>query len=218
MSASRIDSYRAAGFGGELGLGRQPALVVVDLMMAYFDKSSPMYAAVENVAESVIRLVDVACRHDVPVFFTQQFYEGSATNEIYARKVPALKLLRRGSPLPALLPTLGADRGTVIIKSYPSAFHGTDLADRLAALGVDTLLITGLTTSGCVRATAMDALLNGLIGVVVREAVGDRDYVQHRANLFDINAKLGDVRGEDEIVTWLGRRLPMPQHRSSSSI
>jgi len=215
MSAARRDSYRAAGFAGELGLGRQPALIVVDLMMVYFEKSSPMYAGVESVAESAVRLVDAACRHDVPVFFTQQLYEESAANAVYARKVPALQLLRPGSPLAALLPALGTDRGTVVIKSYPSAFHGTDLADRLARLGVDTLVITGLTTSGCIRATAMDALLNGLIGVVVREAVGDRDDVQHRANLFDIDAKLGEVRGEAEILAWLGDRASMGAGASS---
>src|SRR5690606_8430828 len=164
--------YRAAGFCGELGLGRQPALLVVDLMVAYFEKSSPMYAAVEHVAASVIRLVDAAYRNEVPVFFTQQFYSESTANAVYARKVPALQLLRPGSPLAALTPALPTERGTVIVKSYPSAFHRTDLADRLAMLGVDTLVITGLTTSGCIRATAMDALLNGLIGVVVREAVG----------------------------------------------
>jgi nicotinamidase-related amidase len=217
MVAPRDVSYRAAGFAGELGLGRRPALIVVDLMMAYFDRSSPMYAAVENVADSVIRLVDAAYQKEVPVFLTQQFYEEATANAIYARKVPALQLLRPGSPLAALLPTLPIDRGTVIVKSYPSAFHGTDLADRLAALGVDTLVITGLTTSGCIRATAMDALLNGLIGVVVREAVGDRDQAQHRANLFDINAKLGDVRGEEEVLAWLDHQLPAPERGSCST-
>lgn len=200
---SQEQDYRSAGFAGELGFGRHPALVVIDMMMAYFEPSSPMYARVEKVLESNARLVAAAYERKVPVFFSQQFYEEHESNDVYVRKVPALKLLRPGSPLAALVPSLPTDRGTVFMKRYPSAFHKTELASQLAALGVDTLIMTGLTTSGCVRATAMDALLNGLMGVVVREAVGDRDEAQHRANLFDINAKLADVRSESEVVAWL---------------
>ncbi len=200
---SQEQDYRSAGFAGELGFGRHPALVVIDMMMAYFEPSSPMYARVEKVLESNVRLVTAAYSSKVPVFFTRQFYEERESNDVYVRKVPALKLLRPGSPLTALVPSLPTDGGTVLVKRYPSAFQKTELASRLAALGVDTLIMTGLTTSGCVRATAMDALLNGLIGVVVREAVGDRNEAQHRANLFDINAKLADVRSESDVVAWL---------------
>lgn len=200
---SQEQDYRSAGFAGELGFGRHPALVVIDMMMAYFEPSSPMYARVENVLESNVRLVTAAYARKVPVFFTRQLYEERESNHVYVRKVPALKLLRPGSPLTALVPSLPTDRGTVFVKRYPSAFHKTELASQLAALGVDTVIMTGLTTSGCVRATAMDALLNGLIGVVVREAVGDRNEAQHRANLFDINAKLADVRSESDLVARL---------------
>ena len=91
----------------------------------------------------------------------------------------------------------------------PSAFHKTDLADRLRSLGVDTLILTGLTTSGCVRATAMDTMLNGFLGAVVREAVGDRNKAQHEANLFDIDAKLVDVRSEADVLAWLRSMVPV---------
>lgn len=203
MSQSQEEDYLSAGFAGSLGFGRKPALIVVDMVMAYFDRSSPLYAGVEAVAESNLRLLTVAYRKRIPVIFTRQFFEESTSDGVYVRKVPALKLMRPDSPLTAIEPSLPTDRAAVIIKHFPSAFHRTDLAARLESLGVDTLIITGLTTSGCVRATAMDTLLHNLSGIVVREAVGDRDQRQHEANLFDINAKLGDVRSEAEVIGWL---------------
>lgn len=203
---SRDADYLAAGFSGRLGWGRNPALIVIDMMMNYFEPSSPMYAGVEAVAESNVRLLAAAYDKGIPVFLTQQFYEESSDDNVYVRKVPALKLLRRGSPLAELHPSLRTEHATVLVKHFPSAFHRTDLAARLRSLGVDTLIITGLTTSGCVRATAMDALLNDLTGIVVQEAVGDRDRRAHEANLFDINAKLADVWSEAEVLKALNRK------------
>jgi maleamate amidohydrolase len=189
-----------------LGFGRQPAVVVVDMMMAYFERTSPMYAGVEAVVEGNRRVMEAALGRGVPLFFTRQVFAEDLEETVYARKVPALRLLRPGSPLAELHPSIPVDRGTIIVKRYPSAFVGTDLATRARALGVDTLIITGLTTSGCVRATAMDALLHGLTGVVVEDAVGDRDRRAHAANLFDIQAKLADVRSVADVVAWLGTR------------
>ena len=206
MADSKNADYRGAGFAGTIGFGRRPALVVVDLMMSYFDRASPMYAAVENVVPSNVRLVDAAHAAAIPVFFTRQCYEDARDASVYVRKVPALKLLRPGSPLAELHPALPLAKGTTFVKHFPSAFHRTDFAARLAAQQVDTLIITGLTTSGCVRATAMDALLHDLAGVVVREAVGDRDRAIHEANLFDIDGKLADVRGEAEVLAWIASR------------
>lgn len=205
MTKSQDEDYLSAGFAGSLGFGRKPAMIVIDMVMAYFDRSSPMYAGVEAVAESNLRLLTVAYRKRIPVIFTRQFFEEPTSDGVYLRKVPALKLMRPDSPLTAIEPSLPTDQATVIIKHFPSAFHRTDLAARLESLGVDTLIITGLTTSGCVRATAMDALLHNLSGIVVREAVGDRDQRQHEANLFDINAKLSDVRSEAEVIGWLNQ-------------
>lgn len=204
MSQANDDvDYRSAGFAGSLGFGSNPAMIVIDMVMAYFDRSSPMYAGVEAVAESNQRLLEAAYRQRIPVIFTRQFFEESASNVVYVRKVPALKLMRPGSPFTELEPSLPTHDASIIIKHFPSAFHRTDLAARLELLGVDTLIITGLTTSGCVRATAMDALLHNLNGIVVREGVGDRNQRQHESNLFDINAKLADVRSEAEVIGWL---------------
>ncbi len=200
---SSEEDYRAAGFAGTLGFGHRPALLVVDMMMAYFDRSSPMYAGVEGVIPPTLALIAAARRRGAPVILTQQFNDPGAADTVYARKVQALKLLDRDSPFAALHPDLPAGDEPVLVKGFPSAFYRTDLAERLAAHRVDTLIITGLSTSGCIRATAMDTMLHGLIGIVVREAVGDRNLQQHEANLFDINAKLADVRSLAEVEAWL---------------
>lgn len=202
----RDADYRSAGFRGDIGFGTRGAVVVVDVLMAYFDRLSPMYAGVEDVLDPTVRAVRAARAAGMPVFFTRQLFEEPDDEGVYVRKVPALKLLRPGSKLAELHPGLNAEQNEVFVKHYPSAFHGTDFADRLRRLGVDTLIITGLTTSGCVRATAMDCLLHDLRGIVVREAVGDRDRAAHEANLFDIDSKLADVRGLAEVITWIESR------------
>jgi maleamate amidohydrolase len=203
MAGNLEQDYRGAGFAGQIGFGSRPALIVIDMMMNYFDRTSPMYARVEDVAESSARLAELAIQKNVPIIFTKQFYDQDQEDSVYVRKVPALKMLRRDSPLTNLHPAMPTRNGKVLVKKYPSAFYKTDLAMQLRALGVDTLIIAGLTTSGCVRATAMDTLLHDLAGIVVREAVGDRDDRAHEANLFDINAKLADVRSEREVTEWI---------------
>jgi maleamate amidohydrolase len=210
MSGAKKDSreadYRSAGFRGDIGFGTRAAVVVVDVVLAYFDRSSPMYAGVEDMLGPTVRVVRAARVAGMPVFFTRQLFEEPSDDKVYARKVPALKLLRPGSQLADLHPDLPAEPGEVFVKHYPSAFHLTDFADRLRHLGIDTLLITGLTTSGCVRATAMDCLLHDLHGIVVREAVGDRDRAAHEANLFDIDSKLADVRALADVIDWIESR------------
>jgi maleamate amidohydrolase len=205
MGGAREADYRGAGFAGAVGFGSRPALVVVDLMLAYFDRDSPMYARVEAVLETCLRLIDLASTSRVPVILTRQVFEGP-DDAIYVRKVPALKLLRPSSHLAELHPSLRHRRAEVLVKHFPSAFYRTNLTDRLHQLGVDTPIVVGLTTSGCIRATAMDCLLHDFHGVVVRDAVGDRDISAHEANLFDINNKLADVADSTNIVEWIGRR------------
>jgi len=203
MQTGREDDHRAAGFRGQVGFGSKPALVVVDLMMAYFDTASPMYAHVEGVLDACLRLMDVARSSDVPVIATRQVYEGHE-GVMYARKVPALQLLGPGSALAELHPSVREREPEILVKHYPSAFHRTGLADRLRTLGVDTALVVGLTTSGCIRATAMDCLLHDLHGIVVAEAVGDRDAATHGSNLIDIGNKLADVVDAASVAGWIG--------------
>lgn len=202
------DDYAGAGFNGRLAFGCSPALLVIDVVMAYLEPSSPLYGGFESALASSERLVAAARRCGIPVVFTNVVYQSNGLDGgLFFRKVPALKAFLPGSPLGAFPPTLQPQAGELVVsKQYPSAFFGTSLAATLHAAGVDTLLICGFSTSGCVRASALDALQNGFAPFVVREACGDRDSRPHEANLFDIQAKIGEVVSEADAIALLARR------------
>jgi maleamate amidohydrolase len=197
--------YARAGFGGALTFGARPALVVIDVVMAYFDKESPLYAGVEDALASNVRLVAAFRAAGAPVVFTNVVYQaGGLDGGVFFRKVPALKAFLAGSPLGAFPPSLQPRADELVVsKQYPSAFFGTPLAATLHAAGVDTVVLGGFSTSGCVRASALDALQYGFTPFVVREACGDRDPRPHDANLFDIQAKIGEVASEADIIARL---------------
>lgn len=197
--------HSQAGFSGRLGFGQRPALLVVDIVRAYLDESSPLYAGVEDAVASAARIVAAARDAGVPVLFTRvEFVPGGADGGVFYRKVPALRVLDAGSPLTGFPDDpRPRDDEIVITKQYASAFFGTSLASTLTASGIDTVVIVGLSTSGCVRATAVDAVQHGFAPIVVRDAVGDRDERPHEANLFDLDAKYADVVSEDEVVAHL---------------
>jgi maleamate amidohydrolase len=201
--------YAAAGFGGVLEWGEHPAVLVVDVCHAYVDPDSPLYAGVEDAVASASRLVDAARAVGAPVVFTRvEFVPGGADGGLFFRKVPALRCFERGNPLAEFLddPRPRADE-VVVTKQYASAFFGTSLASTLHSMGVDTTLICGLSTSGCVRASALDALQHGFVPVVVADACGDRHPDPHRANLFDLEQKYATVVSEAEAIEGLsGRR------------
>ena len=195
----------AGAFDGHLLFGKHPALLIVDVMMAYLEPSSPLYAGVEDALASNQRLLAAARVGQVPVIFTNVEYEpGGANGGLFYLKIPALKAFDRGSPLGAFPPVLQPQAGELIFtKQFASAFFGTGLAEALHERGIDTLLITGLSTSGCVRATALDALQHGFAPFVVREACGDRHPAPHEANLFDLQAKYAEVISENEALALL---------------
>ncbi|MFC4292463.1 isochorismatase family protein [Sphingorhabdus arenilitoris] len=197
-------SYTDA-FGGRLEFGSRPALLIVDFVMAYLDPQSPFYAGVEDALGSNVRLLAAARMAAMPVFFTNVEYEhGGGNGGLFYQKIPALRVFEKGSPLGAFPPQLAPRNGeTVITKQYASAFFGTDLTRRLRQMDIDTLIITGLSTSGCVRATALDALQNGFAPFVVREACGDRHPAPHEANLFDLQAKYAEVISEAEAIEFM---------------
>ncbi len=203
-------SYSKAGYGHRLGFGKRPALLVIDAVVAYFDPASPLYAGVEAVLESLIRLEAAARAAAIPVVYTKVvFSAGGADGGVFYRKVPALRYLEAGSPHGELALGLQPVPGDVVVlKQYASAFFGTSLASTLTAQGRDSVIVTGLTTSGCVRASAVDAMQHGFIPVVVREAVGDRHAAPHEANLFDLDAKYADVVSEDEVLEHLATLRP----------
>lgn len=190
----------AGAFDGRLAFGKRPALLIVDVVRAYLDPASPLYAGVEDVLASNERLVAAARAAGVPVVFTNVVYQAEGRDGgVFYRKVPALAQFLSGSPMGAFPDTLEPRADELVVsKQYASAFFGTSLASTLLAAGVDTLLITGFSTSGCVRATALDALQNGFIPFVVRDACGDRHAAPHEANLFDLQAKYAEVVSEQE--------------------
>lgn len=207
MSGTLQQSYSGPAWGGTLTPGPHPALVVVDFVMAYLQPGSPLYAGVEPARDACIALLGAARAAGIPVLHTNvRFQPGGRDGGVFFRKLPALSCFEDGARPelaqfdPALEPLPGE---TVITKQYASAFFGTTLASTLTALGVDTLLIAGVSTSGCVRATAVDACQHGFVPVVVRDAVGDRHPAPHEANLFDLQAKYAEVVGLAQVQSYL---------------
>lgn len=200
--------YEAAGFGGRLPFGKKPALLVIDVVIAYLEKDSPLYAGVEDARDSNIRLVEAARKAGVPVIFTNVVYKAAgADGGIFYRKVPALKAFLEGSPLGAFPAGLEPRADELVVsKQYPSAFFGTSIPATLRAMGVDTVVMGGFSTSGCVRASALDAMQHGFIPYVVREACGDRDPRPHEASLFDLQAKYAEVVSEAEAIALMSSR------------
>lgn len=197
--------YQAAGFSGSLKPGTRPVLLLIDFARAYFDKDSPLYAGVEAVRASAARLRTAARAAGIPVIFTRVEYSADGhEGGVFYRKVAALKCFERGNPLGDFTPELSplvCDE--VVTKHFPSAFFGTGLAEHLKARKIDTVLITGLSTSGCVRASAVDALCHGFVPLVVTDAVGDRDARVHKANLFDLGAKTAELVSETQATDYL---------------
>jgi maleamate amidohydrolase len=188
---------RLPGFHGRgAGLGERPALVVVDISVGFTDPESPLACDLEHVVDAVGLLVAAARRADVPVVYTTVAYdeEGKRRAAAFIEKVPALMTLEAGSRWVEIDPRIAPQPGEPVLrKQHASAFFETELAGLLAAAGCDSVIVAGASTSGCVRATAVDALQHGYRTVVPREAVGDRNADAHEANLYDIDAKYGDV-------------------------
>ncbi len=194
-------NYEVAGFGGRLPFGQRPALLLVDIVMAYLDPKSRLYAGADGVLAANMRLAQSFRDIGAMVVFTRVTYQaGGLDGGLFFRKVPALRAFLPGSPLGAFHESLRPTAQDILVdKQYPSAFFGTSLASTLHASAIDTVVIGGFSTSGCVRATALDALQHGFAPFVVREACGERDQRPHEANLFDIRAKIGEVVAEADI-------------------
>ncbi len=201
--------YARAGFGQSLAWGSRPALVMVDLIRAYFEPGAEFYMGSDACLVAAARVLGAARAAAIPVLCTRVEYDKDGVNGgLFVRKVPALRHLVPGGPLGEIMPQIApGEHEVVIVKQYASAFFGTTLATTLNALGVDTVIITGVSTSGCVRATAVDALQHGFVPLVVRQAVGDRDPGPHESALFDLQAKYAEVVEEDSVVSWLGQPL-----------
>lgn len=185
-------------FAMRLEPGRRPALIVIDFVRAYLLEGSPLYGAgcVAALAPAAT-LLKLARAAGIPCLHTNLAYQkGGRDGGMFFRKLPALACFEQGRHPEYCRFGVGVEplpEETVITKQYASAFFGTTLASTLTALGVDTLLIAGVSTSGCVRATAVDAVQHGFVPLVVRDAVGDRAPGPHEANLYDLQAKYAEV-------------------------
>lgn len=198
-----LDDYNRGGFGGALQPGKKPALLLVDVVMAYLTPDYALYSPrFEAALASCERLTAAAREAGVPVIFTNVVYRaGGADGGLFYKKVPALEAFLEGSPLGNFPESLQPRADEVVVtKQYASAFFGTSLAATLTTMGVDTVFVTGFSTSGCVRATALDALQSGFVPLVVADACGDRDERPHESNLFDLSKKYAEVVTEAEAI------------------
>jgi len=204
---SILDGYRAKGLAGRVGFGRRPAVVVIDFIVGFTDLESPLASDLDPQIEATGRLLEIARSRSVPVYFTTVVYEPDLKDAgLFIAKVPSLKTLVRGSRWVELDPRLHRRESEPIIeKRYASAFFGTPLASTLTVNGIDTLIVAGCTTSGCVRATVVDALQHGFRAIIPPECVGDRSAEQHAANLVDMDGKYGDVVDLAEVIATLDR-------------
>lgn len=203
--------YRSAGFGSDVARGEHPALVVVDLTRGFTEPSFPIGADLTHVVAAAATLVDAAHRFGLPVVFTAISYDSDDQARVWRQKAPGLSALTSGSDAVRLDPRLPVhDCDSVVIKHGASAFFGTGLASILIGLRVDTLVICGATTSGCLRATVVDAVQYGFPVLIPVEAVGDRATGPHESALFDLHQKYGDVTTADDVTDYLRRAACPP--------
>jgi len=193
------------GFGLTIGFGQRPAVVVVDMIYAFTEPDSPLGSDLDAEMAATVEVLTAARRAGVPIYSTTVQYDADMHDAgIWYRKQSGAATLRAGTRGVELDDRLNRRPGEPLIaKKYASAFFGTDFSSRLTSGGIDTLIITGCTTSGCVRATAVDAVQLGFRPMVVREAVGDRSPRAHEQSLFDLHQKYADVVSLAETTAYL---------------
>jgi maleamate amidohydrolase len=209
---SARDVYATHGFGGRQGAGERPAVVVVDFIEGFTDPESALACDADAAVAATRALLDGARAASVPVFFTTVSYSDADLKRaaMFVAKAPALATLRPGSPWVEVDARLArTEDEPVLVKLFASAFFGTPLDELLREAGCDTVIVAGASTSGCVRATAVDALQYGYRVLVPRDAVADRARDAHNASLVDIDAKYGDVITLDEAVAAVERAVPL---------
>ena len=212
------DNYKSTGYASSrargtftLEPGKRLAVIVVDCVRAYLDPQAPLYVPgrFDDALAAIKRVIQAAHDANIPVVYTQVRYQarGIDGGAWYARISKSSACFEQGSPYGKLADGIAPRSDEVIVyKQYASSFFGTSLASTLVSMGVDTTLTIGFSTSGCVRATALDALQSGFISLVVGPACGDRHASVQEANLFDLQAKYADVLDEEETFALLKSR------------
>jgi len=206
MAQSDEEFFKSRGFGLKMGFGQRPALMVIDLIKAFTDSNRPLGANLDAQIEATQALLQVARARDIPIFFSTVRYDDADIGDAGIWKLKQkgavdLAADTNGHEIDERLDKRKTD--SILLKKYASCFFGTDLVPRLMSRGVDTLIIAGCTTSGCVRASVVDALSHGFRPIIPHEAVGDRAQEPHEANLFDMDSKYGDVVSLADALAYL---------------
>jgi maleamate amidohydrolase len=199
--------YETRGFCNQVGFGTNPGVLIVDMQVAFNDPAHNLGADQSACVNAIQQLLEHAREHRFPICHIKTTYQEDMRDAgRWKSKLPALDELRDGTPTVKIDPRLMPAEGEhVIVKKFPSSFFGTNLVSLLVTEAVDTLILTGCSTSGCIRATAIDGVSYGFRVIVPEQAVSDRAEAPHRANLFDINAKYGDVVGLDEVLAYFDK-------------
>jgi maleamate amidohydrolase len=202
-----LDIYKHQNFGNRIGFGRKAALLVVDFTVGFNDPALFGGGNIDPAIKKTVGLLAVFREQKLPVAYTRVVYaDDGADAGVFAMKAPRLLMLTEAHPAGQIVPELAPRAGELIVrKTQASAFFGTGLAPWLVQQGADTVVVTGCTTSGCVRATVVDALSNNFRPIVPRDCVGDRAAGPHEANLFDMAQKYADVVDRDEVIAALSK-------------
>ena len=196
----------ASGFGGRAGFGERPALLIIDMNNAFTDPESPLVCDLDSVVAAIAQLLDGSRRAGIPIVYTTVIMDAGSQQaaKAFIDKIPVLTFMAPGTrwiEIDSRIAPLPDE--AVIVKNFASSFFGTALSSLLASAGCDSVIVTGASTSGCVRASVVDCLQHGYRPLIPREAVGDRNQAAHEANLFDMDAKYGDVVSLEETLDYL---------------
>jgi nicotinamidase-related amidase len=205
-ASNDAELFAQRGFGQCIGFGERPALIIIDMATAFTDETAALGSNLDSQIAAIVPVLAAARARDIPIFFSTVRYDDRQMRDagLWALKQKGLATLTVGTDGWKIDKRLDfRETDTLLIKKYASCFFGTDLGTRLTADRVDTLIVTGCTTSGCVRATSVDAVQYGFRPIVVREAVGDRSASAHVQSLFDLNAKYADVVGLEDALQYL---------------
>jgi maleamate amidohydrolase len=203
--------YAERGIGGRVGYGHHPAVLIVDMQVGLDDPAYKVGADQTPAVEAIA---------SVPIIYVRTGYRPDGRDGgLFIKKIPALIELQADSPAFEIDPRLAPEGGDLIVdKKFASAFFQTNLPSLLVAEGVDTIILTGCSTSGCIRAAAIDGISHGYRMILPEECISDRAEGPHRANLFDINAKYGDVVPLDEVLAYLDRLPASPEERRVAAL
>ena len=205
---SDTDIYRSQNFGNRIGFGRKSALLVVDFVVGFNDEKLFGGGNIDAAVKRTAGLLEFFRKQRLPIAFTRVVYaDDGADLGVFALKAPNLKILTEQAPASQVVPELKPRAGELILrKTQPSAFFGTGLAMWLVQQSADTVVVAGCTTSGCVRASVVDAMSYNFRPIVARDCVGDRAIGPHEASLFDMAQKYADVLDRDEIMAAMRAR------------